>query len=90
MSVCVSVRGHMPTLLHGPGCNLGKGRGAPSCASLGNLQSVHRFRCHDNIAPRILAIGADDSREANAQCQRVNARACSRPGFPSVTLSIDI
>jgi len=22
--VCVSVRGRMPTLLHGPGCNLGE------------------------------------------------------------------
>jgi len=24
LSVCLSVHGHMPTLLHGPGCNLGK------------------------------------------------------------------
>ena len=24
---CLSVRGHMPTLLHGPECNLGNGRG---------------------------------------------------------------
>ena len=24
VSVCVSVRGRMPTLLHGPGCNLGE------------------------------------------------------------------
>jgi len=24
LSVCVSVRGRMPTLLHGPGCNLGE------------------------------------------------------------------
>jgi len=23
VSVCLSVRGRMPTLLHGPGCNLG-------------------------------------------------------------------
>ena len=27
--VCLSVRGHIPTLLHGPGCNLGSGRGCP-------------------------------------------------------------
>jgi len=27
--VCVSVRGLMPTLLRGPGCNLGSGRGCP-------------------------------------------------------------
>jgi len=24
VSVCLSVRGRMPTLLHGPGCNLGE------------------------------------------------------------------
>ena len=24
LAVCVSVRGRMPTLLHGPGCNLGE------------------------------------------------------------------
>jgi len=38
-SVCVSVRGRMPTLLHGPGCNLGEWyRGClPSCALLGGF-----------------------------------------------------
>jgi len=30
----LSVRGRMPTLLHGPGCNLGEGM-PPSCALLG-------------------------------------------------------
>jgi len=29
LSVCVSVHGRMPTLLHRPGCNLGNGRGCP-------------------------------------------------------------
>ena len=29
LSVCMSVRGRMPTLLHGPGCNLGNGSGCP-------------------------------------------------------------
>ena len=38
LSVCVSVRGRRPTLLHGPGCNLGSGRGChPSCALLGGF-----------------------------------------------------
>jgi len=39
LCVCLSlsVRGCMPTLLHGPGCNLGSGRGAPSCALLGGF-----------------------------------------------------
>jgi len=32
LCVCLSVRGRMPTLLRGPGCNLGNGRGCPpSC-----------------------------------------------------------
>ena len=36
--VCVSVRGCMPTLLHGPGCNLGELQGmSPSCAVLGGF-----------------------------------------------------
>jgi len=29
LSVCLSVRGRMPTLLHGPGCNLGVVGDAP-------------------------------------------------------------
>ena len=29
LSVCLSVRCLMPTLLHGPGCNLRNGRGCP-------------------------------------------------------------
>ena len=39
LSVCVTVRGRMPTLLHGPGCNLigGVVGDAPSCALLGRF-----------------------------------------------------
>ena len=38
MCVCVSVRGCTPTLLHGPGCNLGQWQGMPpSCALLGGF-----------------------------------------------------
>ena len=37
LCVCLSVRGHMPTLLHGPECNLGDVRDAPSCALLGGF-----------------------------------------------------
>jgi len=41
----------IPTLLHGPGCNLGNGRGCPLVAHYwADLQSVHGFRCFDNIA----------------------------------------
>jgi len=38
LCVCVSIRGRMPTLLHGPGCNLGEWYGMPpSCALLGGF-----------------------------------------------------
>jgi len=32
--LCVSVCGHMPTLLHAPGCNLGEWLGVPSSCAL--------------------------------------------------------
>jgi len=34
LCVCVSVRGRMPTLLHGPGCNLGEWQGMPPSYAL--------------------------------------------------------
>jgi len=38
LCVCLSVRGRMPTLLHGPGCNLGEWYGVPpSCVLLGGF-----------------------------------------------------
>jgi len=50
VSVCLSVRRRIPRLLHGPGCNLGEWQEVPSsCALLADLQSVHGFRCDDNI-----------------------------------------
>ena len=62
VSVCLSVGSvsrRIPTLLHGPGCNLGNGRGCPLVVHYwADLQSVHGFRCYDNITP-------------NAKCQRV-------------------
>jgi len=50
LSVCLSVRGRMPMLLHGPGCNLGSGRGCPLVVHYwADLQSEHGLRCYDNI-----------------------------------------
>jgi len=50
VSVCMSVRGRMPTLLHGPGCNLRSGRGCPLVVHCwADLQSVHGLRCYGNI-----------------------------------------
>jgi len=55
--VCLPVS--RPTLLHGPGCKWGNGRGCPLVVHpWADLQSVHGFRCYDTIAP-------------NAKCQRV-------------------
>jgi len=49
--LCVSVRGRMPILLHGPGRNFESGSGCPLVVHCwANLQSVHGFRCYDNIA----------------------------------------
>jgi len=48
---CLSVRGRIPPLLHGPGCNLGHGTGCPVVVHYwADLQSVHGLRCYDNIA----------------------------------------
>jgi len=50
VSVCLSLRGRMPTLLHGRGCNLGSGRGCPLVVHYwADLQSVHGLRCYGNI-----------------------------------------
>jgi len=37
LSVCLSVRGRMPTLLHGPRFSLGGGGGCPRCVLLGGF-----------------------------------------------------
>jgi len=49
--VCVSVRGRMPTLLHGyPDVNWGSGMGCPLVVHYwADLQSVHELRCYGNI-----------------------------------------
>ena len=61
MCVCLSVPRRIPTLLHGPGCNLKEWWGCPLVVHYwAYLHLVHRLRCcdNDNIAP-------------NAKCQRV-------------------
>ena len=56
LSVCLSVRGRTPTLLHGPGCNLGRGRGCPLVVHYwADLQSGHRLRCYVNITRTLVA-----------------------------------
>jgi len=48
VSVCLS--GHVPTLLHGPGCDWGGGRECPLVVHYwADLQSVHGLHCYGNI-----------------------------------------
>jgi len=50
LCTCLSVPCRIPTLLNGPGCNAENGSGCPVVVHyLADLQSVHRFRCYDNI-----------------------------------------
>jgi len=59
LSVCLSVPRRIFILLHGPGCKLRNGKGCPVVVHYwADLQSVHGFRCYDNIVP-------------NAKCQPV-------------------
>ena len=56
MSVCLSVLSSLPDYCtdRGPGCNLGNGTGCPVVVYYwADLQSVHGFRCYDNIAPNV-------------------------------------
>jgi len=49
LCVCLSVPRRIPTLLQGPGCNLGNGRRCPLVVHYwADLQSVHGFRCYDD------------------------------------------
>ena len=59
--LCVCPR--PPTLLHGPGCNLGRGRGRPLVVHYwADLQSGHGLRCYGNIT-RTLVTNLRPSRD---------------------------
>jgi len=58
LSVCLSLAA-FPHYCTDADVTWGNGRGAPSCALLGDLQSVHVFRCYDNIA-------------SNAKCRQMS------------------
>jgi len=52
-SVCLSVRGRMPTLLHKAGCNLEGSGGMPLVVHCwADLQLVHGLRCYGNTMER--------------------------------------
>jgi len=49
--MCLYVPRRIPTLLYGPGCKLGNGRGYPPVVHYwADLQLVHMFRCYGNKA----------------------------------------
>ena len=75
LSVCLSVRGRTPTLLHGPECNLGEWYRLPrSCALLGGFA----------IGARVALLWQHNP---NAKCWRVRARTRSMPSCSCGALS---
>ena len=80
MSVCLSAAAFPHYCTH-PDVTRGNGSGCPLVVHYwADLQSVHGLRSYDNIAPRVLAIGAHDSIAANAKFQQVHACTRSMPG----------
>jgi len=74
--VCVwlSVRGRTPTLLHGPGCNLGAWqRLPPSCALFGGFAIGRGLPCYGNIT-RTLVTSLRPSRDMTTYCERPAGR----------------
>ena len=51
VSVCLSVPRHIPTLLRGPGCNSGNGRGALYLRTIGRIRNRCAGFVADNMAP---------------------------------------
>jgi len=73
--VCVPVCPSPATCPHycmDPEVTWGNGRGCPPVVHYwADSQSVHGFRCYDNIVPHGFATGAHDNTAVNAKCQRV-------------------
>jgi len=87
LCVCLSVHRRIPTLLHGPGCNLGEWYAAPS--SWENLQSVHGFRCYDNIhVCKLMALYTANAYSAAERETSASASSCSMAGQSSINVTI--
>jgi len=73
--VCVSAPRRMPTLLHGPGRKLANGRGFPLVVVhyWADLQSMHEFRCYNNIQVFKLIALYTANAYSTAKCQAVLA-----------------
>jgi len=94
--VCLSVPRRIPTLLNGPGCNLGEWyRLSSSCAQLGGFAIGAWFRCYDNIAPNakdqrvlVLALCLVFTARHNARIASAVLATAIPSVCPSVCLSI--
>jgi len=77
VSVCLFVPRRIPTLLHGSGCNLGNDRGFPLVVQYwADLQSVHGFRCYDNIyVCKLIALYTANAHSAERE---ISPSACTR------------
>jgi len=94
LSVCVSVRGRMPTLLHGPGYNLGEWQGMPpSCALLGGFAIGARdallWQHYANVWQRP-AIIRQAQRTPHALCThaRTHARTADKIDVPAACATL--
>ena len=90
MSVSLSVPRRIPTLLHGRGCNSGNGRGT-GCPLVvhysAGLQSVHGFRCYDNI--HVCKLIALHTANAYSVEREMSASACTRSMAGLLCLSLE-
>jgi len=91
MSVYLSVPRGIPTLLHGPGCNLGNGRGCPLVVHYwADLKSVHGLRCYDitHVCMLIVLYTAN----AYSAEREMSASACTScmPVIVFVSMSVEI
>jgi len=77
LPVCLSVLRRIPTLLHGPGCNLGEWQGFSLVVHYSaDLQSVHEFCCYDNIhVCRLIALYTANVYSAERE---MSTSACTR------------
>ena len=78
LSVCLSVPRRIPTLLHGSRCNFGEnGRECPLVVHYwADLQSVHGFRCYNNI--HVCELIALYTEHAYSAQREMSASACIR------------
>jgi len=79
VSVCLSVCGRTPTLLHGPDVTWGCGRGCPLVVHYwADLQLGHGLHCCGNIT-RTLVTSLRPSRDMMTWCERRAGRGLRAP-----------